>query len=40
MEKEMTFWEFCEYWWGLSSDVTGELPLYWQERIEPIEDEE
>jgi hypothetical protein len=36
----MTFFEWCEYYWGVTSDVTGELPLYWYERYEPIEDEE
>lgn len=40
MKTEQTFWEYVEYYWGLTSDVAAELPLYWVDRYEPISDEE
>jgi len=38
--QEYTFLEFCEYYYGLTSDISGELPLLWWDRYQPIEDEE
>lgn len=37
--EEMTFLEYCHYYWGESSDVTGELPLCWYDRYQPIGEE-
>ena len=37
---EQSFYEFACYYWGESSDVTGELPLMWYDKYQPIEDEE
>lgn len=36
---QQNFWDWCEYYYGTSSDVTGELPLMWYDRYCPIEDE-
>jgi len=38
--NEMNFLEFANYYWGETSDVTGELPLLWYDKYEPIEDED
>jgi len=35
-----TFYEWCCYYYGETSDVTGVLPLMWWDKYQPIEDEE
>jgi len=36
----MNFLEFANYYYGSTSDVTGELPLMWWDKYQAIEDEE
>ena len=36
---EYTFQEFAEYYYGVHAPITGELPLYWWDRMQPVADE-